>query len=349
MLVCFARRAVMVAAAAAALTACSGGAPVNTTPSFSDGLTASSPVLGDHIIRTGGQVFRYGGLRSGKAPAGSGWMSHAVKNGGVLYGSSYDGGFINIYPVRGNEQQPIGHLTSGLLSPQGMTVDKHHNLWVANTNAFTVVAFRRGSTTPFRTLKDPGYYPLSVAVDGNGTVYAANAAGLSGPPGNVTVWAKGKTKPSAVLTYPTFLIVSGVAVDASNNLYVSFIPTSGPPAMLKFTPGSQTGQPVNIQGVNEGEMAFDSSGNLVMETLQNNLGIWAPPFTSGPARTIPAFGNEPTLNNTEHKVWVAYANFSTPHILGYNYNTGKLVDTISSGWTSTAIPYGVAIDPPALP
>jgi hypothetical protein len=341
-------RSVIIVAAVAALAACSGGAPVNTTALLSTNETSSGPVSGDHVIRAGAQVFRYGGSRE-NASVGRGWMSRTAKNGGVLYGSSYDGGFINIYPVRGNDQQPIGQLTSGLLSPQGMTVDKNHNLWVANTNAFNIVAFRRGSTTPFRVLKDPGYYPLSVAVDGNGTVYAANAAGLNGPPGNVTVWAKGKTKPTAVLTYPTFLIVNGVAVDASNNLFVSYIPTSGPPAIVEFGPGSQTGHPVNIPDVNEGEMAFDSSGNLVMETLQNTLGIWAPPFTTGPARTIQAFGNEPTLDKSERNVWVAYANFSTPHILGYNYKTGKLVDTISNGWTSSAIPYGVAIDPPALP
>ena len=106
---------------------------------------------------------------------------------------------------------------------------------------------------------------------------------------------------------------------------------------------------MNIQDVNEGEMTFDSSGNLVMETLQNTLGIWSPPFTSGPARTIQAFGNEPTLDKSERTVWVAYANYSTPHILGYNYKTGKSSFNISSGWTSSAIPYGVAIDPPALP
>jgi hypothetical protein len=84
-----------------------------------------------------------------------------------------------------------------------------------------------------------------------------------------------------------------------------------------------------------------------METLSNVLGVWAPPYTSGPTRTIPAFGNEPTFNRNESKVYIAYANNSTPMIEGYNYLTGKLVDTITNGWTSTAIPYGVAIDPPA--
>jgi sugar lactone lactonase YvrE len=81
-----------------------------------------------------------------------------------------------------------------------MAVDAAHQLWVANTNAFNIVAFKRGSTTPFQTLNDPSYYPISVAVDGNGTVYAANAESSTGPPGNVTGWKKGHTNPTATLT-----------------------------------------------------------------------------------------------------------------------------------------------------
>jgi hypothetical protein len=82
-----------------------------------------------------------------------------------------------------------------------------------------------------------------------------------------------------------------------------------------------------------------------METLSNTLGVWAPPYTSGPTRTIPAFGNEPTLDKREHKVWIAYANFSTPMVEGYDYATGTQVDVITNGWTTSAVPYGVALAP----
>jgi hypothetical protein len=163
----------------------------------------------------------------------------------------------------------------------------------------------------------------------------------------VTFWKKGQTNPSGTLTFSNFNTVTNIGVDASNNIYVSFVPKSGPPAVVEFPAGSKTGQQVNIQDATLGDITFDKSKNLVMETLTNVLGVWAPPYTSGPARTISAFGNEPTFNRTESKVYIAYANNSTPKIEGYNYLTGKLVDTITNGWTSTAIPYGVAIDPPA--
>ena len=334
------------AAAAVALAACSGGPSATSLPSSSAVTPSITVVNGEHVIRVGSQVYRFGGHPVRRAARRS-WLSPAAGSNPLLFGSSYNGGFIQVYSQKGTNQSPIGQLSNGLLSPQGMAVDQNRRLWVANTNAFTVVGFRHGATSPFITLKDPNYYPLQVAVDGNGTVYASNAESTTGPPGNVTFWHKGSKKPSGTLTYPDFLIVLGVGVDASNNVYVSYIPTSGPPAMVEFPAGSQTGQPMNIQGTGEGEMTFDSSGNFVMETAQNTLGVWAPPYNGGPARTLPAFGNEPTLNKSEHKVWIAYANYSTPYIQGYNYTTGALIDTISKGWSPANIPIGVALDPPA--
>jgi hypothetical protein len=331
----FVRSAALIGALA--IAACSNaGAPLSSSITGMQG-------SGEHVIGVGGRLIQFGGPAHRSTHRS--WISRDAAKRSLLYGSSYDGGFINIYDAKGNNQQPIGQLTSGLVSPEGLFVDKQHQLWVTNTNAFGVVAFKRGKTTPFTTLSDPDYYPVSVAVDKNGTVYAANAESTTGPPGNVTVWTKGSTSPTGTLTYSNFLIVLGVGVDAQNNVYVSYIPTSGPPSIVVFPAGSQTGTPLGIQDANEGDMTFDKHGNLVMETLSDNLGVWAPPYAGGPSRTISAFGNEPSLNKTESKVWIAYANYSQPMIEGYNYKNGNQVDVITNGWTSTAIPIGVAIDP----
>lgn len=229
-----------------------------------------------------------------------------------------------------------------------MVVDHKHQLWVANTNASNIVAFKRGATTPFVTLDDSNYYPVTVAVDSQGTVYAANVVSLQGPPGNVVVYANGSTTPTATLTYSGFLLVLGLGIDAGDNLYVSYQPMSGPPDVVMFPKGSTTGQPFGISDVSNGDIVFDNANNLVMENGQGGLGVWPPPYVGGPTRSIPAFGNQPTFNKAGKKVWVAYANFSNPKITGYNYTSGKLVDTITNGWTvNTAIPYGVALDPSA--
>ncbi len=332
----------------AALAACSASGS-NVAPTGFNNVQMSVTASGEHVVRIGSREIRFGGARH-RAQSQRSWIApEAAKEGrALLYGSSYDGGFINIYHEHGTNQSPIGQLTNGLVSPQGVIVDKHHQLWVANTNAFTVLGFKRGATTAFTTLNDPDFFPVSIAVDRNGTVYAANAQGTSGQAGDVTYWAKGSTNPTGTLTYSNFQVVLGIGVDGSGNVYVSYVPKSGPPAVVEFPTGSQTGQPLPIQDATISDITFDKQANLVMETNSGMLGVWAPPYNGPPARTLPAFGNEPTLGKHEHKVWIAYANFSNPMIEGYNYITGSQIDVITNGWTqNTAIPYGVALDPPA--
>lgn len=327
-----------------ALTACSASAPLSSPPAT--GVQAVTLPSGEHVVRAGARVIRYGGARRHSNTI-HGWIDPAKKHTkGLIYGSSYDGGFINIYKAKGNGQSPIGQI-SGLTSPQGIVVDKHHQVWVANTNAFNVLAFKRGTTTPFATLNDPNYYPIGVAVDSKGTVYAANAESTMGPPGNVTFWKKGQTNPTGTLTFASFQIVLGIGVDAKDNVYVSYIPTSGPPAVAEFPAGSQTGQALPIAGTTISDITFDSSANLIMEDAYGGLGIWPPPYNGGPSTQLQVFGNEPTLNKNESQVWIAYANFSTPKIEGYSYPGGTLFDTITSGFTTSGVPYGVALDPAA--
>jgi len=329
----------------AALAACSANAPLGAPQDSNAAVSSVTLPSGEHVIRIGQRVIRFGG-HARHAGLHRSWIAPAGKKKTLLYGSSYDGGFVNIYSAKGNNQQPIGQLTSDLTSPQGMFVDRHHHLWVANTNAFNVVAFKRGATTPFTTLNDPNYYPIAVAVDHAGTVYAANAESTTGPPGNVTFWTKGSTNPSGTLTLPSFEIVLGIGVDANNNVYVSFVPTSGPPAVVEFPAGSQTGQVLPIADTTISQITFDNNADLVMEDEYNTLGIWAPPYYGGPSRTLPIFGNSPTLNKKNSDVWIAYANFSDPMIEEYDYNTGTLLDTITAGFNGAAIPYDVALDPP---
>lgn len=325
------RCAALVAVAGLYACSASGAPPVNTLGSSGD-------------LRVAGHMIRFGD-RTRPDPSRRGWISPAAKHGAVIYGSSYDGGYINIYPLKGTNQAPIGQITAP--SPQGLAVDKHHHLWVADTNSFNVLGFKRGKTTAFTTLDDSGYYPISVAVDSHGTVFAANAESTTGPPGNVTFWTKGSTTPSGTLTYTNFLLVTNIGIDSKDNVYVSYVPRSGPPTVVEFPAGSTSGQPIGIQDATLGDITFDKSQNLVTETIYNTLGVWAPPYDSTPTRTISAFGNEPTFDKNGKTVWIAYANYSNPMIEGYDYKAGTHVDTITNGWEQTAIPYGVAIDPPA--
>ena len=297
-------------------------------------------------ITNRGMHVDFGPYNASPVKRGGGWISPKAAQTGIIYAASYNGGFINMYALKGTNQTVIGQLTNSLLSPQGIVVDGKQRVWVANTNVGNIVAFNRGATKPFRILQDANEFPVSVAVDESLNVYAANAEGTNGPPGNVVMYARGATSPTAVLTYSDFNIVLGLGVDGLGNLYVSYIGSFGP-SVVEFPKGSRTAQPVNLADVEISDIIFDHNADLLMEDGNGGVGVWPPPYSGGPTRTIDAFGNEPTFTRSERKIWVALANPDTPELLGYEVDNGALLDTITNGFNSNAWPYGVAIDPRA--
>jgi hypothetical protein len=117
---------------------------------------------------------------------------------------------------------------------------------------------------------------------------------------------------------------------------------------MEFPAGSSTGQILPMADTTISDITFDSSSNLVMEDGSGGIGVWAPPYSGNPTRTIAnSLGNEPTFNKAESEVWIAYANPSTPMVESFSYSTGSQLDVITNGWNPHVIPYGVAVDPPA--
>lgn len=305
------------------------------------------PGVASHAYTSpGGMHVEFGPYVKSPVNRGGGWIKPNTGQTPIIYGSSYNGGFINIYALKGQNQTVIGQLTNSLVSPQGMVVDGNHRLWVANTNAGNIVAFERGSTTPFRILQDANEYPVAVAIDESGTVYAANAQTTSGGPGSVTVWKRGHVTPTATLTDSNFILCLGIGVDASGDVFVNYIGNMGP-AVDEFVKGSQTATPVNIGGFSISDIIFDDSADLIMSDNEGGVGFWPPPYQGGPNRHIPAFGNEPTFNRAETHIWVALANANTPEMNEYDATTGALLDTITNGFNAGAWPFGIAIDPRA--
>ena len=328
------------------LAACSSNSTLGVPTNSASGVATVTLASGEHVVSAGARMIRFGGAAR-NATNTLGWISLTTKNKALLYGSSYDGGFINIYDEKGKYQHPIGQLTNGLTSPQGIAVDTRHRLWVANTNAFDVVAFKRGATAPFATLRDPGYYPVSVAVDLHGTVYAANSQGASGEPGNVTFWKSGASNPSGTLAFSKFNIIFGLGIDARDDVYVSYIPSKGGPELVVFPSGSHDGRQISIVDASASDIVFDSSANLVMAEIYGGLAVWAPPYSGLPLRKLPIYGSEPVLDAAETGIWAANGDKATHAVDGYDYNRGYLFDTIPRGFSSSAPPYGVAVDPPA--
>jgi hypothetical protein len=151
-------------------------------------------------------------------PPITGWMSPQARTvRAKIYASDGNANAIEIYSAI-NPGQPIGAITSGLHFPLSSFVDASGNLFVANEGADNVLVFAPGSTSPSKTLSGLTS-PSAVAVGSDGTVYVAEFSQNA-----VVEVDPGARSPSRKLS-----IVSpeGVALDANDNLYVSYNTTGG--------------------------------------------------------------------------------------------------------------------------
>ena len=137
----------------------------------------------------------------------------------------------------------VGQITDGITSPDGLTTDRHRNLYVANQNG-TITVYPPGATTPSLTLTDSDG-PLDVAVGRNGYVYAGDLKG------GINVYPPGATSPIRRLRSPALRYrVTGVAMGASNNLYVTSLKrVSSGPAVVKFANARGAGKNLGLTGL----------------------------------------------------------------------------------------------------
>jgi hypothetical protein len=106
---------------------------------------------------------------------GPSWIDNVIKP--EIYVANLGTNSVDIYSAAGRS---TGHIT-GFNSPEGLAVDSKGNLYVADTGNQTISVFAPGTTTPLRTLNDPGFFPVGVVTDASGNVYVANiCAGAAG-------------------------------------------------------------------------------------------------------------------------------------------------------------------------
>jgi DNA-binding beta-propeller fold protein YncE len=69
---------------------------------------------------------------------------------------------------------PTYILSSGISVPEGFTLDKKGQLYVANTGTSQILVFSPPATTPVLTIADPDGLRVAVAVDKSGNIWVAN-------------------------------------------------------------------------------------------------------------------------------------------------------------------------------
>jgi len=196
--------------------------------------------------------------------------------------------------------RPLQTIVAGISEPTGIALDSTGTLYVANSGNNTVAAYAAGTTSPSKTLTDGISAPQGVAVGTDGTIYVANeGSSPSAGSGTVTEYPSGKNSPSATLSltgYDAF----AAALDAANNLYVSWFSTNDYSIKIyRYAPGSKQGTDLKLD-LAPGSfpaygLTFDKSGDLVLayENLNHGppkyIGVF-PPGATKPSHKIQEAG-----------------------------------------------------------
>lgn len=249
-----------------------------------------------------------------------------------VYVTSYNNS-VYIYNQK-HTKTPCGQIT-GVTNPQGLFVDKHHNLWVAisgncKTQYSSVLEFGPNSSTPIETLQDSNGSAADIAVDNvSGTVYVTNFFDYtngcaSGNNGVVEVYAHGSTTPTGTLSDPNMTYAFNDAVDNRGNLYVTYLEVTGPSGSGRIDEWMDgSGSPVDL-GITlqaPGGIQTTSNGALLVCDQSVACGDFEPGSTTMTnlfaTQTPGSFGV--ALDKGEKHAWVENPALSSGQLQQYIY------------------------------
>jgi hypothetical protein len=265
------------------------------------------------------------------------WISpDRKKKKKLLYVSDEGQGIVDIFSVP--KYSLVGQITNGIDQPEGLATDKKGNLYVSNLSGNTITVYKPGATSPFLTLTE-SEGPDDVAVGSNGYVYAADSGG------GVAVYPPGATSPTTRLTNSAIVSATGVAVDASNNVYTDGSTSNGGAVVVEYANASGSGANLGLTGLEEPSgVIVDKNNNVVVSDFGLSEILIYPPGQTSPSGTIAApSADRSAINKAEN---VIYAGLGFNYGAGvYDYPSGTLVTTISTGGFTA----GAAISPAAAP
>jgi sugar lactone lactonase YvrE len=267
-----------------------------------------------------------------------------------LFVTSNTGNSVGIYPQKGNNQQPTDYLNGSFAQPQGIYVSPKGVVYVGDTDNDRIFVYKKESLNSFETLSDNGQ-PRELAADSKGTLYAGNVN-----QGNVAVYVGGATSPTSYISIPNAAAVLGIAVDAKDNLFVSFDTQRGGDGsgqIDEFLAGTTNPISLGITLVSAEGMAFDKQGNLIVCDSADSDPSAAAVYIFAPGATKPshtmsfpnAYPISVALNKSGKDLFVALTNGGSVQV--FDYAKFKLIDTISNG--SASYPNSIAVYQPFSP
>jgi hypothetical protein len=212
-------------AAGAVLAGCSGGAPVSAPVSVE--LPAARSVA--NAVAIGGarapSVLPPGVARVHAPDASAGFADPDAAAKAAFIVSDSGSNDVYVYTAAGKRTATI----TGFAEPEGLAVDAHGNLFVADTEVGYIYEYSSDYLHRIATLDDwhggvDPENPSDVDVAASGLVGVANLVSpQQGVPGSVTFYPKGATEPCVTVRGSRFAFVYFGAFDAAGNFYVDGI------------------------------------------------------------------------------------------------------------------------------
>ena len=303
---------IQVSIASSFLAGCASGAPSGTAivpNSALSGLSGTGQLASTRV-----------------APNGRATANGLYKGLKALYVVNDNTGSVDV--LSNSRYRDIGALTNGVGVPSSVALDTAGNVYVGNDQSASVTEYAPGATTPLFTYSSGMSQPTAVVADAHGNLYEADL----GNGGLINEYFQGVNARVATGYLPTNVFVSGVAVDAAGDVFVSYLTSfSNGAAIGEFTGGLNgafTTLPFSIAAV--GGIALDKQGNLlVCDDDNNSIAVLAPPYNTI-TRTIGSGFFRPdsiALNKANTRVFVSD---NTLRVTVVDYASGSNVTTLGT-------------------
>jgi hypothetical protein len=252
---------------------------------------------------------------------------------------------VAVYNAKRSGLQLAARITSGISAPAGLAVDRTGKLFVSNTLNNTVTEYDQGGSSPIKTFSQELLGPVDVVVDNGGTLYVANFYSYRH---SIVEFRAGSETPSLAIRNPCSCTPMGLALDAQENLYVSYLGAYQQTFVYKYAKGSKIAVELSLDFPllrwEVAGMTFDSAANLLVAN-QTLPGVEVFQHSQGSASTVLAKTGSPQfvqLSAAEDAIFVS--DTLANDVQEYSYPSGQPLSTISSGLMSA---YGVAVSPRA--
>jgi hypothetical protein len=272
--------------------------------------------------------------------------AHPNANGTIIYAADHFDNKVYLYTASlGDAAPPM----NGIDVPFGVTVDSSRNLYVTKERVKKVAVFHLNERTPFRIISQGMIQPTFMAVANDGTLYVSDPDPGSG---DVIEYAPGSNTPTLILKLPWTRgkqSPEGLALDASNNLYVAYNDNNirhgdHNGRVQMFKPGATTGTDTGIRVLAVGGLTIDKAGNLILTDQLAPAVFVYPPGSSHPSKRVNLGFSDPfgvAFNQAQDRLYLTDP--FGPAIYEIAYPQWTILHKIPTSYQA----WGIAVSPSA--